>query len=160
VRIRVPKDGSCLVCVFASLLPFLLFPDVLIVQFRVVSEHVFFSQFYHQKVRQQCVEYMRLNQVHFEPFISLEESQSYQDYLHRMLQVRVFLYSELLLILIDNRIRVGEEITSCKPCLCCIGITFCCDFDFACLHDNLTQIVILVLFYVRTKDEYRYFQFE
>ncbi|XP_041839920.1 putative bifunctional UDP-N-acetylglucosamine transferase and deubiquitinase ALG13 isoform X2 [Melanotaenia boesemani] len=48
--------------------------------FRAVSEQLFFSQNYHQKIRQDCADFMRANRCNFEPFVE----GSFEKYLERL----------------------------------------------------------------------------
>ncbi|XP_072295702.1 putative bifunctional UDP-N-acetylglucosamine transferase and deubiquitinase ALG13 isoform X2 [Eucyclogobius newberryi] len=48
--------------------------------FRAVSEQLYFSQNYHQKIRQDCADHMRANHVHFDPFVE----GSFEKYLQRL----------------------------------------------------------------------------
>ncbi|XP_063738112.1 LOW QUALITY PROTEIN: putative bifunctional UDP-N-acetylglucosamine transferase and deubiquitinase ALG13 [Eleginops maclovinus] len=48
--------------------------------FRAVSEQLYYSQNYHQRIRQQCADYMRANQCNFEPFVE----GSFEKYLERL----------------------------------------------------------------------------
>ncbi|XP_006806663.1 putative bifunctional UDP-N-acetylglucosamine transferase and deubiquitinase ALG13 [Neolamprologus brichardi] len=48
--------------------------------FRAVSEQLYFSQNYHQKIRQDCANFMRANRCNFEPFVE----GSFEKYLERL----------------------------------------------------------------------------
>ncbi|XP_008314559.1 putative bifunctional UDP-N-acetylglucosamine transferase and deubiquitinase ALG13 isoform X2 [Cynoglossus semilaevis] len=48
--------------------------------FRAVSEQMYFSQNYHQRIRQDCADFMRTNKCHFEPFVE----GSFEKYLERL----------------------------------------------------------------------------
>ncbi|CAJ1052756.1 putative bifunctional UDP-N-acetylglucosamine transferase and deubiquitinase ALG13 isoform X1 [Xyrichtys novacula] len=48
--------------------------------FRAVSEHLYFSQNYHQRIRQDCANFMRANRSSFEPFVE----GSFEKYLERL----------------------------------------------------------------------------
>ncbi|CAF93332.1 unnamed protein product [Tetraodon nigroviridis] len=48
--------------------------------FRAVSEQLYFSQNYHQKIRQECADFMRANRCNFEPFVE----GSFEKYLERL----------------------------------------------------------------------------
>ncbi|XP_062867752.1 putative bifunctional UDP-N-acetylglucosamine transferase and deubiquitinase ALG13 [Trichomycterus rosablanca] len=48
--------------------------------FRAVSEQLYYSQNYHQKVRKGCVDFMRANRCNFEPFVE----GSFEKYLERL----------------------------------------------------------------------------
>ncbi|KAM6939558.1 LOW QUALITY PROTEIN: putative bifunctional UDP-N-acetylglucosamine transferase and deubiquitinase ALG13 [Xenentodon cancila] len=48
--------------------------------FRAVSEQLYFSQNYHQKIRQDCANFMRANRCDFEPFVE----GSFEKYLERL----------------------------------------------------------------------------
>ncbi|KAL6064465.1 N-acetylglucosaminyldiphosphodolichol N-acetylglucosaminyltransferase catalytic subunit alg13 [Balamuthia mandrillaris] len=66
VRVRIPKDGSCL--------------------FRAVSEKVFMTQASHLEVRRLCVAYMRAYRSDFEPFLAYREGEeTFDSYTERML---------------------------------------------------------------------------
>ncbi|KAM6969977.1 putative bifunctional UDP-N-acetylglucosamine transferase and deubiquitinase ALG13 [Aplochiton taeniatus] len=47
--------------------------------FRAVSEQLYYSQNYHQKVRQDCVNFIKANRCNFEPFV-----ESFEKYLERL----------------------------------------------------------------------------
>ncbi|XP_059186121.1 LOW QUALITY PROTEIN: putative bifunctional UDP-N-acetylglucosamine transferase and deubiquitinase ALG13 [Centropristis striata] len=48
--------------------------------FRAVSEQLYYSQNYHQRIRQQCADFMRANRCNFEPFVE----GSFEKYLERL----------------------------------------------------------------------------
>uniref|UniRef100_UPI003AABAF7E putative bifunctional UDP-N-acetylglucosamine transferase and deubiquitinase ALG13 n=1 Tax=Centroberyx gerrardi TaxID=166262 RepID=UPI003AABAF7E len=48
--------------------------------FRAVSEQLYYSQNYHQKIRQECADFMRTNRCKFEPFVE----GSFEKYLERL----------------------------------------------------------------------------
>ncbi|KAK6305672.1 hypothetical protein J4Q44_G00244520 [Coregonus suidteri] len=48
--------------------------------FRAVSEQMYYSQNYHQKIRKDCVTFMRANRCNFEPFVE----GSFEKYLERL----------------------------------------------------------------------------
>ncbi|XP_029009578.1 putative bifunctional UDP-N-acetylglucosamine transferase and deubiquitinase ALG13 isoform X2 [Betta splendens] len=48
--------------------------------FRAVSEQLYYSQNYHQKIRQDCANFMRANRCNFEPFVE----GSFEKYLERL----------------------------------------------------------------------------
>ncbi|XP_067278887.1 putative bifunctional UDP-N-acetylglucosamine transferase and deubiquitinase ALG13 isoform X4 [Pseudorasbora parva] len=48
--------------------------------FRAVSEQLYYSQNYHQRIRKQCVNFMRANRCNFEPFVQ----GSFEKYLERL----------------------------------------------------------------------------
>ncbi|XP_076028221.1 putative bifunctional UDP-N-acetylglucosamine transferase and deubiquitinase ALG13 [Genypterus blacodes] len=48
--------------------------------FRAVSEQLYYSQNYHQKIRQECADFMRANRCNFEPFVE----GSFEKYLERL----------------------------------------------------------------------------
>uniref|UniRef100_A0A665T1L3 ubiquitinyl hydrolase 1 n=1 Tax=Echeneis naucrates TaxID=173247 RepID=A0A665T1L3_ECHNA len=48
--------------------------------FRAVSEQLYYSQNYHQKIRQDCANFMRTNRCNFEPFVE----GSFEKYLERL----------------------------------------------------------------------------
>ncbi|XP_041642200.1 putative bifunctional UDP-N-acetylglucosamine transferase and deubiquitinase ALG13 isoform X2 [Cheilinus undulatus] len=48
--------------------------------FRAVSEQLYYSQNYHQKIRQDCANFMRANRSNFEPFVE----GSFEKYLERL----------------------------------------------------------------------------
>ncbi|KAM9314753.1 UDP-N-acetylglucosamine transferase subunit ALG13-like [Pholidichthys leucotaenia] len=48
--------------------------------FRAVSEQLYYSQNYHQKIRQDCADFMRTNRCDFEPFVE----GSFEKYLERL----------------------------------------------------------------------------
>uniref|UniRef100_A0A8C6KI13 ubiquitinyl hydrolase 1 n=1 Tax=Nothobranchius furzeri TaxID=105023 RepID=A0A8C6KI13_NOTFU len=48
--------------------------------FRAVSEQLYYSQNYHQKIRQDCADFMRTNRCNFEPFVE----GSFEKYLERL----------------------------------------------------------------------------
>ncbi|XP_026886325.2 putative bifunctional UDP-N-acetylglucosamine transferase and deubiquitinase ALG13 [Electrophorus electricus] len=48
--------------------------------FRAVSEQLYYSQNYHQKIRKDCVNFMRANRCNFEPFVE----GSFEKYLERL----------------------------------------------------------------------------
>ncbi|XP_039532331.1 putative bifunctional UDP-N-acetylglucosamine transferase and deubiquitinase ALG13 isoform X7 [Pimephales promelas] len=48
--------------------------------FRAVSEQLYFSQNYHQRIRKQCANFMRANRCNFEPFVQ----GSFEKYLERL----------------------------------------------------------------------------
>lgn len=48
--------------------------------FRAVSEQLYFSQNYHQRIRQDCADFMRANRCNFEPFVE----GSFEKYLERL----------------------------------------------------------------------------
>ncbi|XP_062244220.1 putative bifunctional UDP-N-acetylglucosamine transferase and deubiquitinase ALG13 isoform X2 [Platichthys flesus] len=48
--------------------------------FRAVSEQLYYSQNYHQKIRQDCADFMRTNRFNFEPFVE----GSFEKYLERL----------------------------------------------------------------------------
>ncbi|XP_072240088.1 putative bifunctional UDP-N-acetylglucosamine transferase and deubiquitinase ALG13 [Leuresthes tenuis] len=48
--------------------------------FRAVSEQLYYSQNYHQKIRQDCADFMRANRCNFEPFVE----GSFEKYLERL----------------------------------------------------------------------------
>ncbi|XP_045903735.1 putative bifunctional UDP-N-acetylglucosamine transferase and deubiquitinase ALG13 isoform X2 [Micropterus dolomieu] len=48
--------------------------------FRAVSEQLYFSQNYHQRIRQDCANFMRANRSNFEPFVE----GSFEKYLERL----------------------------------------------------------------------------
>ncbi|XP_012714078.2 putative bifunctional UDP-N-acetylglucosamine transferase and deubiquitinase ALG13 [Fundulus heteroclitus] len=48
--------------------------------FRAVSEQLYYSQNYHQKIRQDCANFMRINRCNFEPFVE----GSFEKYLERL----------------------------------------------------------------------------
>ncbi|XP_069578186.1 putative bifunctional UDP-N-acetylglucosamine transferase and deubiquitinase ALG13 [Brachyistius frenatus] len=48
--------------------------------FRAVSEQLYYSQNYHQKIRQECADFMRANRSNFEPFVE----GSFEKYLERL----------------------------------------------------------------------------
>ncbi|XP_048851134.1 putative bifunctional UDP-N-acetylglucosamine transferase and deubiquitinase ALG13 isoform X2 [Brienomyrus brachyistius] len=48
--------------------------------FRAVSEQLYYSQNYHQKIRKDCVSFMRANRCNFEPFVE----GSFEKYLERL----------------------------------------------------------------------------
>ncbi|XP_036381565.1 putative bifunctional UDP-N-acetylglucosamine transferase and deubiquitinase ALG13 [Megalops cyprinoides] len=59
-RKMMPRDASCL--------------------FRAVSEQLYYSQHYHQKIRKDCVTFMKENRCNFEPFVE----GSFEKYLERL----------------------------------------------------------------------------
>ncbi|KAF2077882.1 hypothetical protein CYY_000844 [Polysphondylium violaceum] len=61
-RKEVPKDGSCL--------------------FRCVSESLFGTQNYHDRVRKQCIKYLKLNRDMFEPFACIHNP--WEKYIQEM----------------------------------------------------------------------------
>uniref|UniRef100_A0A8C9XF70 ubiquitinyl hydrolase 1 n=1 Tax=Sander lucioperca TaxID=283035 RepID=A0A8C9XF70_SANLU len=48
--------------------------------FRAVSEQLYYSQNYHQRIRQECADFMRANRCNFEPFVE----GSFEKYLERL----------------------------------------------------------------------------
>ncbi|XP_068561442.1 UDP-N-acetylglucosamine transferase subunit ALG13-like isoform X1 [Cebidichthys violaceus] len=48
--------------------------------FRAVSEQLYYSQNYHQRIRQDCADFMRANRCNFEPFVE----GSFEKYLERL----------------------------------------------------------------------------
>ncbi|XP_028315629.1 putative bifunctional UDP-N-acetylglucosamine transferase and deubiquitinase ALG13 isoform X2 [Gouania willdenowi] len=48
--------------------------------FRAVSEQLYYSQSYHQRIRQDCADFMRANRCNFEPFVE----GSFEKYLERL----------------------------------------------------------------------------
>ncbi|CAN9510008.1 unnamed protein product [Ophioblennius macclurei] len=48
--------------------------------FRAVSEQLYYSQNYHQRIRQDCADFMRINRCNFEPFVE----GSFEKYLERL----------------------------------------------------------------------------
>ncbi|XP_051955553.1 putative bifunctional UDP-N-acetylglucosamine transferase and deubiquitinase ALG13 [Xyrauchen texanus] len=48
--------------------------------FRAVSEQLYYSQNYHQRIRKECVNFMRANRCNFEPFVE----GSFEKYLERL----------------------------------------------------------------------------
>ncbi|XP_031734041.1 putative bifunctional UDP-N-acetylglucosamine transferase and deubiquitinase ALG13 [Anarrhichthys ocellatus] len=57
--------------------------------FRAVSEQLYYSQNYHQRIRQDCADFMRANRFNFEPFVE----GSFEKYLERLEDPKVSCYS-------------------------------------------------------------------
>uniref|UniRef100_A0A3B4VH42 ubiquitinyl hydrolase 1 n=1 Tax=Seriola dumerili TaxID=41447 RepID=A0A3B4VH42_SERDU len=78
--------------------------------FRAVSEQLYYSQNYHQKIRQDCANFMRTNRSNFEPFVE----GSFEKYLER---------------LEDPKETVGQvEIKALSHLLCC-QVMLCCSIN-------------------------------
>ncbi|XP_046724502.1 putative bifunctional UDP-N-acetylglucosamine transferase and deubiquitinase ALG13 isoform X4 [Silurus meridionalis] len=97
--------------------------------FRAVSEQLYFSQNYHQKVRKDCVNFMRANKCSFEPFVE----GSFEKYLERLddpketvgqveIKALSLLYSRHFVIYRypgKSPTEIGEEDSLTKILLCC-----------------------------------------
>uniref|UniRef100_A0A671QCU9 ubiquitinyl hydrolase 1 n=1 Tax=Sinocyclocheilus anshuiensis TaxID=1608454 RepID=A0A671QCU9_9TELE len=80
--------------------------------FRAVSEQLYYSQNYHQRIRKECVNFIKANRCNFEPFVQ----GSFEKYLERLEDPQVCIQG---LLSCKPPTEIAEEDSLPKILLCC-----------------------------------------